>query len=218
MEATLELPGLLRLRLDGVAQCYLVRDDDGVTVIDTGTAGHAGPIARWAAEFGPVRRIVLTHHHADHAGSAAALRALTGAPVLAHAADAPVVRGEVEPPPPVLTDEDRPLWEAIAPPPPPAPPCPVDGEVADGDVLPFGGGARVLSIPGHTDGSIALHLPALGVLFTGDALASVGGPLRPGVFNTDRVRLEESVRRLLAVGADLVCVGHGKPVRTGAPR
>jgi glyoxylase-like metal-dependent hydrolase (beta-lactamase superfamily II) len=53
----------------------------------------------------------------------------------------------------------------------PAPPCPVDREVRDGEVLAFGGGAHVVHTPGHTDGSIALHLPGPRVLFTGDTVA-----------------------------------------------
>ncbi|MGW3118294.1 hypothetical protein ACWDBW_14335 [Streptomyces sp. NPDC001107] len=48
---------------------------------------------------------------------------------------------------------------AAWPPLPPAPPCRVDREVEDGGVLDFGGGAVVVAVPGHADGSMALHLP-----------------------------------------------------------
>lgn len=58
---------------------------------------------------------------------------------------------------------------------PPAPPVRVDREVRDGDVLDFAGGAHVISTPGHTDGSIALHLPEHGVLLTGDIAAEYEG-------------------------------------------
>jgi glyoxylase-like metal-dependent hydrolase (beta-lactamase superfamily II) len=66
-----------------------------------------------------------------------------------------------------------------------APPVPVDRELVDGDVLAFGGGAEILAIPGHTEGSIAIHLPHHGMLFTGDTIASVGTVML-GTFNQDR--------------------------------
>ncbi|GAA2480201.1 hypothetical protein GCM10010422_25840 [Streptomyces graminearus] len=100
-------------------------------------------------------------------------------------------------------------------------------------MLGFGGGAQVVHVPGHTDGSIALHLPAEGVLFTGDTVAALpaegvlraGEPvptdpvehtLIPGVFNLDRPRLLDSVRRLADLGAEVACFGHGDPVLRGA--
>ena len=60
-------------------------------------------------------------------------------------------------------------------------------ELHDGDVLDFCGGAEVLAIPGHTEGSIAIHLPQHGVLFTGDTIANVGTVML-GTFNQDRAR------------------------------
>ena len=66
-----------------------------------------------------------------------------------------------------------------------APPVPVDRELRDGDVLDFGGGAHVLAIPGHTEGSVAVHLPEYGVPFTGDTIANVGSVML-GTFNQDR--------------------------------
>jgi hypothetical protein len=101
---------------------------------------------------------VLTHGHADHCGSAAELHEVTGAPVLAGAGDAAVIRGEAPMPPPVLEEWERPILERVsAGLPDVAPPVPVDRELRGGGVLDFGGGAEVLSVPGHTQGSIALH-------------------------------------------------------------
>ncbi len=91
----------------------------------------------------------------------------------------------------------------------------VDRELADGDALDFGGGARVVHVPGHTDGSIAVHLPCHGVLFTGDTVAGVGRVM-PGVFNTDRARLVRSVRRLASLAPSTVCLGHGDPLTEDA--
>ena len=88
--------------------------------------------------------------------------------------------------PPVFEDWELPIWERVTVGlPDVAPPVNVDRELHDGDVLDFGGGAHVLEIPGHTEGSIAIHLPSLGVLFTGDTIANVGSVML-GTFNQDR--------------------------------
>jgi glyoxylase-like metal-dependent hydrolase (beta-lactamase superfamily II) len=116
----------------------------------------------------------------------------------------------------VLTDAERPVYAAVSAGLPPAPPCRVDREADDGDVLGSAGGAVVLAVPGHTPGSIAVHLPRLGVLLTGDTVAESGGALLLGPFDTDRAQAWSSLRRLAALGADVVCPGHGDPVVGGA--
>ncbi|MEU5696622.1 MBL fold metallo-hydrolase [Actinosynnema sp. NPDC020468] len=206
MEITEVVPGLVMLTFP-VGQAYALRGADGLTVIDTGVAGHGAEIA----ELGDVRRIVLTHFHEDHTGSAAELRALTGAPVYAHRAEAPFIRGEEPGPAPVVPPEERELFDSVTPLVPPAPPSPVDEELTEGDVL---AGATVLHVPGHTPGSIALHVPDRGVLFVGDTVATWDGAAIPGVFNVDRPLLEKSARRLLDLDPRVLCVGHGRPLVT----
>ena len=88
-------------------------------------------------------------------------------------------------------------------------------ELHDGDVLDFGGGAEVLAIPGHTEGSIAIHLPQHGVLFTGDTIANVGTVML-GTFNQDRARTVASFQRLAALDVETACFGHGEPIASGA--
>lgn len=92
------------------------------------------------------------------------------------------------------------------------PPCRVDVEVDDGDRIDELG-AVVVATPGHTDGSIALHLPDAGVLFTGDVAAESEGRVVLGPFNTDRERASASFRRFADLAADTVCFGHGNPLR-----
>jgi glyoxylase-like metal-dependent hydrolase (beta-lactamase superfamily II) len=74
--------------------CYLVREDDGFTLIDTGLPGSAAAILA-AAQTHPIRRIVLTHAHMDHVASLDALHAaLPDAEVLISARDARFLAGE----------------------------------------------------------------------------------------------------------------------------
>jgi glyoxylase-like metal-dependent hydrolase (beta-lactamase superfamily II) len=74
----------------------------------------------------------------------------------------------------------------------------------------------VIATPGHTDESIAVHLPEPGVLFTGDTVAHTQGQAMLGVVNIDRAQTADSFRRLAQVDPELVCVGHGDPIIDGA--
>lgn len=99
---------------------------------------------------------------------------------------------------------------------PRAPACRVDTEVADGDILPIAGEARVLHLPGHTPGSIALHLPRLDVLLTGDTVAEFNGQVVLGVFNVDRDETRRSALSIASTGAQIAGFGHGEPVLADA--
>jgi glyoxylase-like metal-dependent hydrolase (beta-lactamase superfamily II) len=212
-------PHLYRLGL-GRYQAYLWRDDDSVTLIDSGERGSGPLIEEALRQIGlPTRgvdRLVLTHFHDDHSGSAAEVASWGAATVVAHEADAPIIRGRQTGPPPNFTEFERDLHAVVAAGLQPAPPARVDHEVRDGDVLDFGGGAHVVATPGHTDGSIALYLPRHGVLVTGDIAAEYQGDVMLGVFNLDREVAAASFRRIAALDTDVACFGHGEPLAGAA--
>lgn len=197
-------------------QAYLWQDGSQLTLVDTGIPGSETELAAAFAELGfrrtDLRRIVLTHGHEDHAGSAAALHEWTDVEVLAHRADAPVIRGRRRRAEPVLTAAERHLYQQVTADMPDLPSCPVDTELGDGDTIDVGGGAEVIGTPGHTDGGIAVLIPGHGVLFTGDLVANGSSGLMLGPFNTDRAQARDSLRRLTRVPAETVCFGHGDPL------
>ena len=212
----LELTPRLHLLRFWAGQAYLWRDGDDLTLVDSGPPGSGPAIAEAVAGLGTLRRLVLTHFHDDHAGAASEIGAWPGVTVSAHRADAPIIRGVIPPPPPDFTDFERELHAQVATGLTRAPAARVDVELDDGDVLDIGDGALVVHVPGHTDGSIALHLPAEGVLFTGDVIAQHEGRIMVGPFNLDRELAAASAHALAALDVHTACFGHGDAVVGGA--
>jgi glyoxylase-like metal-dependent hydrolase (beta-lactamase superfamily II) len=197
-----------------------------VTVVDCGFAGYHDQLPEALAELGrpldSVGAVVLTHYHSDHVGSADRIRAETNATVYAPAGDAEGIRtGKVPIPGGMATSLWRPRmirYIAHATRNGGARMHPVTelSTYEDGDVLAGAGGLRAVHTPGHTGGHCALVAEDAGVLFAGDALATVD--LRDGAegprlvpFAEDAGTARESLSRLEAVTADVVVVGHGRP-------
>ncbi len=150
-----------------------------------------------------VRQIAVTHAHIDHIASALLLKQITGAPILYNQADLPLVAM-------IATQAgwfDLPVPE-VAPP---------DHSPADGEQIGVTGlDATVLHTPGHTQGSLCLHLPAERLLLAGDTLfaGSVGRTDLPG--GNHRQLLTSIADRLLPLPADTVVVpGHGPDTSIG---
>lgn len=163
----------------GVANAYIVETGSGVVLVDAGMPHQARRIMRKLRELGhvprDVRLIYLTHGHIDHAGSAAALKRLTGAPVALHALDVPLVATPDLKIPPGRSGVVDALgrfvvrfgWvmplETFAP----------DICVEDGQSLQeYGVAARAIHTPGHTAGSTTLAFED-GTVFVGDAILNL---------------------------------------------
>ena len=193
----------------------LVLLDDEVMIVDAGWRGAGRGVLQSLARLGrdpaDVSNIVITHHHTDHLGDAAYLSDACSARVAAHRDEAPIVQGDVPPPSPftnrVLSRLMSPLVASRQP-----KPVAVDRRLDDGDVL---GGARVVHSPGHTSGSISIHLPRRGLLMVGDALEHRRGRLGlpSSHFTADMERAKCSIRKLAQLDFDVLCFSHYPPIR-----
>ncbi|BBE42396.1 MBL fold metallo-hydrolase [Conexivisphaera calida] len=184
---------------------YIVVSGGDVIVVDTGVPGNAERILKETNSLGgaKISAIILTHYHLDHSGSAADLSAATGAKVYVHEADAPFVSGRERPPfPPTVPKETLSAYSYMKPVEP-------DVLLRDGDIV-FG--FRVIHVPGHTPGSIALHDGR--ALFAGDNINVRDGAIQgsPAPYDWDNAKAKESLGRLLELEFDVLLPGHGPPV------
>ena len=204
----------------GIGRAYIYQEQDKLTLIDTGLRDSTERILAVVEKIGrkpeDVRQIFITHHHNDHTGSLAELVERTGAQVLAHKIEAPVIRGDQPPPKPgasTLRSVLRPFMGNGAQ---AGTPVNVDRELEDGDEVDIGGGAKVLHVPGHTMGSVALFIPKHRLLFAGDAAVSaigLGPPAGPfALFNEDSEQAVRSFKRLAELDFDRAFFGHGQPL------
>ena len=202
---------------------YLLAGTDGLTLVDTGTAGAGPSIVRSIRllDHDPhsLDTLVLTHWHGDHTGSAARFAASSAAPrVLTGRRDLAAVTGRVARPQTQAAAGDASrtarLCGRIV-----KPGAAVAAEpLEDGDRL-EAIAAVVVDSPGHTAGSISLHLPGRGVLLAGDAVFNILRLTRgPGITRSARTQEVATLQRLAALDFDVLAVGHGPPVVTDARR
>jgi glyoxylase-like metal-dependent hydrolase (beta-lactamase superfamily II) len=233
-------PGIHRIG-DGLVNSYLVEESCEISIVDAGAPGYwndlPNELAAMGRTFADIRALVLTHAHIDHVGFAERLRRERGVPVSVHELDAKMARGEARPQNQKMLGVGfaalRFLRFALANGMLRATPILEVATFGDGATLDIPGAPRVIHVPGHSEGSAALHLAARKVLFVGDALATLnvlsgktGPQLAP--FGSDLPRAQESLKRIEAIEADTVLPGHGPPwtggvgeavrlIREGAP-
>jgi glyoxylase-like metal-dependent hydrolase (beta-lactamase superfamily II) len=209
-----------------IANIYIITAPR-VVIVDTGapesTTRILAELRRLGYQPQDVAAIVLTHAHSDHAGSALALRAATGAPVAVHTADVAMLQqgdnGAFVP-----TDLEAKLIQRFIEHrfPPLEPDIVFDHERRLDDL---GIAGRLLHTPGHTPGSVSLLLDG-GDAIAGDLLRGgfAGGAFAPGVpkqpfflYNLDDIdQIVANVRRLIDLGARRLLVGHGGPLGRAA--
>lgn len=212
MKSTAHGAHLLQLTRLGAVNCFLVREEDGLTLVDTGMAGSAGDILAAAREAGaPIVRIVLTHGHDDHAGSLDALHAeLPEVPVLVGAREARLMDGDQtmeagEPPlggGRIRRTTTRPTTL-----------------LSPGDRV---GSLEVHAAAGHTPGQIALLDTRDRTLLAGDAWITLGGVATSGkakwpfpfptFFSWHRPTALATARTLRELEPVRLAVGHGPVV------
>jgi len=205
-----------------VANPYLLIDPDGLTLIDAGLPGSHRKILGYLASLGyksaDLKRILITHADFDHVGGLAPLKAATGARVFASPVEArAIAEGHASRPLKPRSKITKLLFDLMAGLFKPAP-VQVDELLSDGQILPVLGGLRVVETPGHTPGHISLFASSAGILFCGDSIVSGEDGLHgsTGANNWDQAKSDESVRKQAALGARILCSGHGPVVMDAA--
>jgi glyoxylase-like metal-dependent hydrolase (beta-lactamase superfamily II) len=197
--------------------CFLVREDDGLTLVDTNWTNTADAILAAARALGaPIRRIALTHAHGDHVGSLDALHAaLPGAEVLVGAREARLLARDFSLDPDEAQRKPTGDYPVIATRP--------TRTLLPGDMV---GSLRVVASPGHTPGHISFYDTRDGTLIAGDALFTFTGI---GVAGTFRLRFPFSAMATWDKSASLrsahalaelqptrLAVGHGPTLEAPA--
>lgn len=209
---------LIQLTRYAAFNCFLVRENDGFTLVDTGLKGSEQGILKAAREYGaPIRRILLTHAHVDHVGSLDALRALLpDVDVAISARDARFMAGDLsldahEPQTPLRGGfplcVTRPTYLLEA-----------------GEHI---GSLEVIASPGHTPGHVAFLDRRDGTLIAGDAFStkagiSTGGTLRllfpfPAMSTWNKRTAIQSAEALIRLQPTRLAVGHGATLNNPVP-
>ena len=204
---------ITRISRFGFVNAYLVREDDGITLVDTMVPRSTkGILAAAHAAGAPIVRIALTHAHSDHIGSLDALAAeLPDAEVIISTRDARFLAKDM------TLDPDEPQVKLRGGYPGAA--TRPTRTVEPGDRI---GSLEVIASPGHTPGHVSFLDSRDGTLIAGDAFSTLGGtettahtnwkfPL-PSMATWHRPTELESARRLRQLDPARLAPGHGRIV------
>jgi glyoxylase-like metal-dependent hydrolase (beta-lactamase superfamily II) len=210
MSTTTIHQNLIQINRFRFVNAFLVREDDGFTLVDTTIGGGADELIGAARNAGgEIRRIALTHGHGDHVGSLDALKQKLGntVEVLMPELDARIHAGEK-----VTDGKPKGSWPKIETTP--------DVRLSGGERI---GSLEVVPTPGHTPGHVSFLDTRDKSVIAGDVYTSIAGlavsnhvywrfPL--AAFATwDKAKDLDSARTLRGLDPSLIVVGHGGPVR-----
>jgi glyoxylase-like metal-dependent hydrolase (beta-lactamase superfamily II) len=205
----------------GHVHAFLLDDGGELSLVDTLFEDDAHLVLEAINGLGrkvtDLKRIAITHGHRSHLGGVAALKRASGAEVLAHEWEADIVSGDRRAQPVSMRPRQLklvPFQLGLRLNRPKHQPCPVDGTLGDGDAF---GPLQVIHAAGHSPGHLAFWWPERRFLITGDAVAtwpqfSAGWP----GFNLNEKQHRDSVRKMAALDAQVVGVGHGDPITRNA--
>jgi glyoxylase-like metal-dependent hydrolase (beta-lactamase superfamily II) len=209
MQVVRETEKLFRLTRLNMFNCFLVREGEGFTLVDTNAPGSCDAILRAAQSLGAkINRIVLTHAHFDHVGSLDALaNELPGVEICVGEREARLLKGDHSLDPGEKGKALLGFKRAH---------CSVHRLLKDGDRI---GSLLTVNSPGHTPGHIAFVDVRDNSLLAGDSFMTQMGVIAAGVykvffplpawFSWNCEVAAWSAAKLSALKPSLLAVGHG---------
>lgn len=211
--------GFAGFRMTSNQDCnvYLLDGGSEAALIDAG--GGLEPhrivenIHRDGIGIGKVKSVLLTHAHGDHAAGAANWQGEYGMKVYCAQEAKPWIEEGDE----AKFSLDLARTAGIYPEDFVAPPCPITRGLKDGDIVTVGSiTLQVIETPGHARGHVSYWWKEQRLLFSGDVVFP-GGKIAPQVtWDFSIIELRDSIAKLHALQAEVLCAGHGAPQLTHA--
>jgi glyoxylase-like metal-dependent hydrolase (beta-lactamase superfamily II) len=204
----------------GLSNGWIIRSGGGAVLVDAGFDRFASRVAWGLRHMGlrprDLKLVVITHAHIDHIGALSDIVRGTGAAVAVHEREAGYVRTGVPLMPRGLSFRGR-MTVAFGDRHPELtrvgavePQVIIKGD-EELDLGRWGLAGRVVETPGHSPGSVSVVLDD-GRAYVGDLVVNSFRPilsLRTSSFGDAPEELPRSWRRVLDLGARVICPGHG---------